>query len=419
MSTTESELQSVVGRDGVLHFASPWLREDVPLARPSNEAQLSQLLRYAASASKKVLPLGFGSKLGWCAPPEHIDFAISTRSLTGVVAYEPGDGTLTARAGSTLSEIAEVARAGGNHLTPDVSRPSSVTLGGVLAAGQSGLDRLRHGPVRHHVLGMTVVLADGTLARSGGRLVKNVTGFDMHRLYCGSHGTLCVIVEATLRLFPGPEREVSVRARPTTRADALRAARSVSDAGLNAYAVVVENVRSSPGEWNVHALLSGRRESVDSEVDAVQRCLPGASVERDERARIRFAELRDLESPSEGRPSLRIGLLPSGLDRALELLDTTARAAGVRVACSIQPSIATLDVSPAAEDAVDPERWLALSRALREAELDVRLRDAPTAARHTFEQGADLGPGSSWMRRLKHALDPDGVFPSGLIETGS
>ena len=151
-----------------------------------------------------MVPCGLGSKLGWTRPPPRADLLVSTRRLAGLLRHEPDDGTLSALAGTPMSELRAAALAGGHWLTPDVAAPRRATLGGVIAAGQSGLDRLRFGPARHHVLGARVMLADGTIARSGGQLVKNVTGFDLHRLYAGSHGSLCVILEVALRLFPAP-----------------------------------------------------------------------------------------------------------------------------------------------------------------------------------------------------------------------
>jgi FAD/FMN-containing dehydrogenase len=426
---SERDLESIVGRDGVLAFSSPWLPSDVPLARPADESALAELLRYAARDGKKVLPIGFGSKLGWSAPAEHPDFALTTRAMSGVIAYEPGDGTITARAGTTMSDLAQVARAGGNHLTPDVASPDTATLGGVLAAGQSGIDRTRHGPSRHHVLGMKVALADGTIARSGGRLVKNVTGYDMHRLYCGSRGSLCVIVEASLRLFPGAQHTIAVHTTIKQGTDALRAARAVVDAGVRAYAVVVEN-SSNAREWNVHVLLAGREETVEWEASAVQRCLPFAILERDARARAHFEALRDLRSPRTRTGSLHIEVMPSKIEDALTAIGIVASGMGLRATCTIEPGIATVDLAPSMQDGspVSLVEWLPLSGVLRHAAFDVRVRGLPTEILRELRSSKvpdlataaflTLAPaGLDWMQRLKRALDPLGVFARGVPDT--
>ena len=199
-----------------------------PLVAPASEEQLASVVARAGRDGLRVLPLGLGSKLSFTRPEalaaaradsDPIDLALSTQKLQEVQAYEPGDGTLTAAAGARWSDLAARVGRGGHRLTPDVPFPQRASLGGVLAAGLSGPDRLRDGPLRHHVLGMRVVRSDGSGSRTGGRLVKNVTGFDLHRLYCGSRGTLCVIVEASLRLFPAPhaERALSVRSADVRR----------------------------------------------------------------------------------------------------------------------------------------------------------------------------------------------------------
>ena len=454
---------SPLGREGVSAFSVPPIARDrvgalalpplvpsdgdaaLPLAQPSSEAELVELLRYASHTSRKVLPVGFGSKLAWSRAPEHVDFALSTRALAGIVAYEPEDGTLTALAGSTIAELAEVARRGGNHLTPDVARPSGATLGGVLAAGQSGIDRTRYGPSRHHVLGMRIAFADGTIARSGGRLVKNVTGFDMHRLYCGSHGTLGVIVECSLRLFPAAESPAMVCASAASASDALRAARTITDGGAQPYALVIESSAPSNGAWTVHVALAGRREPVEWEIETARRALPGAAIERDEGARDAIALLRDRTPASGARISLRIGVMPSRLENALELLESRARSSGARLELFIQPTLATIDASMATRGGVDASTaidascaarsdfdasaeigfgesdaraLIELVRNLRDAKLDVRVHDPSLEIARSLDPVGDLGPGLDWMRRLKHALDPAGVFPARGFQVG-
>jgi glycolate oxidase FAD binding subunit len=407
---SERELESIVGRDGMLAFASPWLPSDVPLARPSDESALSELLRYAARDGKKVLPIGFGSKLGWTTPVERPDFALTTRALSGVIAYEPGDGTITARAGTTMAELTAVARAGGNHLTPDVPSPRASTIGGVLAAGQSGLDRERFGPSRHHVLGARAVLGDGTIARSGGRLVKNVTGYDMHRLYCGSHGSLAVLVEVSLRLFPGANSTASMSCTTANRADARRRARAVQSIGARPYAILAENMRAPDGRWSVHVLLSGREEVVEWEAREVQSAMAAVEVEREERAHEHFDELRGLVLPTQ--PSLHIGVPPSKLDAALDHVEYAARAARADVRFVFEPTLATIDVVPSTKDA-PAAAWIELVRALRSTDLDVRARNVSLDVRRALDRG-EAPSGADWMRRLKAALDPLGVLAPGV-----
>jgi glycolate oxidase FAD binding subunit len=393
--------------------------DPIPLARPSSESEIAALMRFASRTSRTCLPIGCGSKLGWSGVPEHVDFALSTRELAGIVAYEPADGTLTARAGTTIDELAQATRRGGNHFTPDVARPGAATLGGTLAAGISGIDRTRYGPSRHHVLGMRVVLADGTIATSGGRLVKNVTGFDMHRLYCGSHGTLAVIVECSLRLFAGPESMALVSASFRTSLDALRAARSIEEAGGQPLAILIEHEAEEAREWVLRVALAGRREPVEWELDVARRILGADAIVRDDDARAALDALRDRMPPVDDRTALHIDTSPSKLADALDLVACAAHDEALELELFVQPTVACIDAASRGAHDTRIASISAIVQRLRAAELDVRVRNAPLDPAHAIDPVGDLGPGADWMRRLKRALDPNGVFPARGFQVGA
>jgi FAD/FMN-containing dehydrogenase len=384
MSRVRERLEALLGQGAVSVLDAPAPVSGLPLALPASEEELVEALKLAASERWSLVPIGLGSKLSWRRALERPDFALSTRKLTGVVAYEPGDGTLTARAGTTIESLSRTAREGGNHFTPRVPRPDGATLGGALAAGQSGIDRLRCGPSRHHVLGMRVALADGSVAKSGGRLVKNVTGYDMHRLYCGSHGTLCVILEASMRLFAGFEREILVTAPARDREGAIEGARAVASLGLQPLGVLAENVLDPDGAWRVHALLAGCAAVVEWGRRVLLETLPGAAEGVETIERVRDAEL------TTGRwPDLRVTGRPSRLLGALERIGAGAR-------MTVEPTIASAGIH------ADPLEIERIARDLRSAGLQVRVR-GPRA-----DPLPEAAPGHEIARRLKLALDPEG-----------
>ena len=376
MSDPRTALERLLGAHGV-----ETLGGSLPMASPATEAEVAETVKLAGAERWRIVPLGLGSKLSWRPPVGRPDLALSTRRLAGIVAYEPGDGTLTARAGSTMADLAAAAREGGNQLTPRVPVPDRATLGGVLAAGQSGMDRLRHGPARHHVLGMRVVLADGSAAKSGGRLVKNVTGYDMHRLYCGSRGTLCVIVEASMRLSAASEREIVVTAAARDRTDALQGATAALALDLQPLSVRAENVLDPAGAWRVHVVLAGRAGFVEWARDAALQAIPGAreGVETIER-------IRDAELARGAWPALRIAGRPSRLAAGLAAVAPNAR-------MIVEPSIAVAEILDASEET---------ARALRARGLEVTVRG------ETLERAS--GPAEDIAKRLRTALDPAGVF---------
>jgi glycolate oxidase FAD binding subunit len=147
--------------------------------------------------------VGSGSKLGLGNPPERLDLLVSTRRLHRVLEHAAGDLVVKVEAGARLADLQAALAPSGQWLALDPPEPGA-TVGGVVAANASGPRRLRYGTVRDLIIGITVVLADGTVAHAGGKVVKNVAGYDLSKLFCGSLGTLGLIAEATFRLHPRP-----------------------------------------------------------------------------------------------------------------------------------------------------------------------------------------------------------------------
>ncbi len=405
MSLVRERLEEEIGVRAVGSFSVDG--RSMPLAFANSEEQVLALLRLAAHRSWRVVPVGSGTKVAHGPMPEKPRFGLSVRGLSGVTAYERGDGTISARAGSTMAALAQVARSGGNHLTPDVAGPQSATLGGVIGAGSSGIDRLRYGPLRNHVLGMRVVLSDGTVAKSGGRLVKNVTGYDLHRLYTGSRGTLCVILEASLRLFPGPERELAITATYFTRETAL--ANAVAALATSAKPTCVCVTGPTNGRWTLTIALSGRGDVVAWERDELQRILGESVVLEADAARTAIDSLRDRETDA----TLRASVVPGGMRGVLAALDAQLAVHRATAECVIQPGIATVDVVLRDLECLpaDAACVSGVARALSDADAQVELREAPAEVRAGFDPLAVVPKSArALMTSLKASLDPAGRF---------
>ncbi|HEX5878524.1 MAG TPA: FAD-binding oxidoreductase [Actinomycetota bacterium] len=173
------------------------------VARPVSVEEASQVLRAAADDGLAVAFAGGGSKLGLGNPPQRADLLVSTERLDQVLEHAAGDLVVRAQAGLRLADLQATLAPAGQWLALDPPEPGA-TLGGVVAANASGPRRLRYGTVRDLIIGITVVLADGTVARAGGKVVKNVAGYDLAKLFCGSFGTLGLVAEVIFRLHPVP-----------------------------------------------------------------------------------------------------------------------------------------------------------------------------------------------------------------------
>ena len=346
---------------------------------PANEAELAAIVGLAARERLTALTVGGGTKLQHACAPESLDLLISTARLGAVLAFEPGDGTLTAQGGAGLGELAALAKSGQRTLVPHFPSPGAGTLGGAIATGQPGGDRLRRGPLRDHVLGMRVLLANGRASKSGGRLVKNVAGYDLHRLHAGAWGGLGVILEATLRLFPAnPARQalaikVDSVAAGIERAFALRAAR------LGPERVHLELGTTPP---KLVVTFAGRTDVVEGSLAAAQRLLGG-----------------EPSAPRDSAPAhLTFSTLPSNATELAHLAEATADIApGAEL--TLDPLLAQLGIR-LPDRAANP-----MVRALgRSPEVQLWPRARRTKSPWRTAAADALG------RKLEAALDPEGVW---------
>jgi glycolate oxidase FAD binding subunit len=189
---------------------------DAAIHAPADEAELAGLITEAAGQGAPVWVCGHQSKAGLLRPVQAAS-TISTRDLTGITLYSPSELIISARAGTPLADIEAALAEHGQHLIaepPDFSAlfetRSAQTIGGVVATNLSGPRRIAWGATRDHVMGVRAVNGTGELIRSGGRVLKNVTGLDICKLLTGSHGTLAVMTEITLKVLPAPERTATL-----------------------------------------------------------------------------------------------------------------------------------------------------------------------------------------------------------------
>lgn len=192
-------IRAATGKDAVDGIRPRWVVE------PEDAAGVAKALAYANESGMHVVARGGGTKLSWGAPPPRsLDFILSTARLNRVIEHAAADMTATVQAGCTVECFQHALAAQNQRLALDPLWPDRATIGGILATNDFGSLRGGYGTLRDLLIGATIALPDGTRARSGGKVVKNVAGYDLQKLMIGSFGTLAVIVEATFRLHPIP-----------------------------------------------------------------------------------------------------------------------------------------------------------------------------------------------------------------------
>jgi len=202
------------------------------IAHPESNEEVALILREANAAGQKVAPRGGGTKTGLGNPIQALDVVVSTLGLNKILEYSPADLMIGVQAGVRLADIQAELEKNEQFLPIESVLAGRATIGGAIAANTSGPTRLQYGPARDWLIGTRFVLADGTQAHSGGRVVKNVAGFDMNKIYIGSLGTLGIIVDMNFKLLPMPKASSTLLITFSNPLQATEAALKIIDAGL-------------------------------------------------------------------------------------------------------------------------------------------------------------------------------------------
>lgn len=255
---------------------------------PRSTGEVAAVLGAATAHDLAVVARGAGTRQDWAAPPRRVDVVLDTLALTGVVEHAAGDLITVVRAGTPVDTLADRLATAGQQLALDLpdaldlpealdlpapaARTSAAgTVGGAVAVGVSGPRRMLYGTVRDLLIGITVVRADGVVARSGGKVVKNVAGYDLGKLLIGSYGTLAVIVECAFRLHPLPAATALVRCRAADAAEAGRLLAAVR--GTRVVPSAVEVDAPPDGGIEVAVLIEGVPEGVAARAATIRALL--------------------------------------------------------------------------------------------------------------------------------------------------
>ncbi|MBA3450333.1 MAG: FAD-binding protein [Chloroflexia bacterium] len=229
-------------------------------AVPDDAQATADCLAEAAALGRAVAPVGGGTALSLGNPPERVDLVLSTQRLRGIIDYEPTDLVLSVGAGARFGDVQAVLGEHGQRLPLDPPGGSDATIGGLIATARWGPLRHSAGTLRDLLIGIAVAHPSGTVSHAGGMVVKNVSGYDMPRLYLGSLGTLGVIVSANFKVLPRPRAEASILATFSNAPDAFAAANLLRSGREPLAALEVARLQ---GKWLVAARVEGRNETVD------------------------------------------------------------------------------------------------------------------------------------------------------------
>ena len=290
--------------------------------QPRSREELASLLASATEAGLAVVPQGSRTALDLGRPVDRYDIALDMRGLDGIVDYEPADMTVQVGAGMTLRALRAHLAEHGQYLPADPPPGDDVTIGGLLATARPGAWRGHMPAARDLVIGMEVALADGSLVRSGGRVVKNVSGYDLHRLHTGALGTLGVIVEASFKLVPLPPAIRSFAVRRQSVREAARLAIELRDAALPARALSVLAPEAAtrlglPDDAHVLLELAGYESALDAATTRIREVAEGSGGGLGDAPPGAWDALRDLAGSTDG-VVLRLGVPATRIAATIE-----------------------------------------------------------------------------------------------------
>ena len=376
--------------------------------RPEDADDAARGLRLCDLAPAAVVVWGGGTQMALGAPPHKYEVAFSTERMTRLLEYEPADLTCRVEAGMRLSDLQTALGAQGQRLPLDPPHPERATVGGMVAANTNGLTRGRYGTVRDWVIGIAVAYPSGKVARAGGKVVKNVAGYDLMKLHIGALGTLGVVAEVNFKVQARPEMEATLLAQFDAPETTLEVGLKLAHQYLAPAAAVV--LDSDADGWTLALKFEGYAREVQAAKDQAVRFVreAGGTLDAAEVPPAFWDAARDWSTPADDDVVLRAIVPLTSSPRVMAAVPPDARVLA-------QPASGLVDVRLAAPSAAE-----ALSRLRLAAGADgqVVVIAAPAALKQDLDVWGPPPPGFPIMRALKQALDPNGILNPGRFVGG-
>jgi glycolate oxidase FAD binding subunit len=393
---------------GKMMNSSNEVGQEISKIYPSTPKELSTVLSavYCNSTTQTrqtVLPCGNGSKLHWGGFAE-TDLILSTAKLNQLIDHAVGDLTVTAEAGMTLATLqAELAKAG-QFLPIDPSYADTATLGGIVATADTGAWRQRYGGVRDLLIGITFARSDGAIAKAGGRVVKNVAGYDLMKLFTGSHGTLGVITQVTFRIYPLPAASQTVMITGDANGIA-KATQTLLASALTPTAIAL----TAPHTLDEGIALLARFQNIEISVatQAAQFLKVGEALGLQGKAigddTTLWQQLQQQIERSTPTPPIacKIGVLPSGAVAALSHMNAVTPITG----CIYGSGLGTIRLGEGSAQTVAQLRQICQNQGGF-----LTVLEAPIALKQQIDIWGYSGNALDLMKKIKHEFDPTHIL---------
>ena len=415
------DLQKIVGEEHARETTERDVVDGVApsfVAEPGSIEEISELMKLANREGLTAAPRGSGTKMDLGNPPRNLDLIVSTTRVNELIEHTPGDQVVRVQAGIKLQDLQEQLAGSDQMLGIDPPETrAGATIGGIVAANSSGPRRYSYGTVRDLIIGITVVLPDGTIAKAGGKVVKNVAGYDLSKLFTGSLGTLGVIATCNFRLHPKPETSQTVAVELSDTLSAGQAAQAIVHAQLVPSAVELH--------WNEdRKLLSVLIEGIPSGVEAQAETASYLLRSYGEVRTLSDEEIEDLGPlvpPGVGdeKVAIQVSAPPAELTGVLDSALGATERRGVAPRITGHAGVGTTYV---ALSGGDQEARVQVVEELREIWVrrggSVVVRKASPSTKKRLEAWGPVGDYLSLLRRVKDKFDPGGNLNPGRFVGG-
>ena len=413
----QEELQAIAGR-GNLRLAAD---DDAIcgvrprfVVQPENEQQVAAVLAAANSAGIGVVPRGGGSKLDWGNPPKRADLVLSTARLNRIIEHAWADLTVTVEAGCTLQSLQSALAQHGQRLAFDGLWPERATVGGALSTNDSGALRLRFGALRDLVIGVTLALPDGTLASSGGKVVKNVAGYDLPKLGTGALGTLGVITRAVLRLHPLCPTTSSITFAPSNWEEMQKLLNSIQDSKLAHTSFQIRTASDSSPQADM--LFEATQAGLTAQEEHLREILGSTPVTASASREVWHARQNLFSSLNKNSLVAKFSVLPSDIAKAMAWIDDMHNRGRASWKAVIQATgIGWLRYDSDASSLA--ETFASLRAQFERASGSFVLLRRP-ASLYALDAWGNPGDAFPLMRAVKSRLDPQNTLNQGRFVGG-
>lgn len=387
---------------------------------PAEPTQVAQALRICSEAEAAVAPWGGGTAVHIGNLPGHIDVVIGLHRLNRLVEHDHANLTVTVESGMTLPAVREILARQNQFLAFDPPFSERATAGGTVAANLNGPRRMFYGSVRDLVIGMKIALITGEHIKAGGKVVKNVAGYDMCKLFVGSLGSLGIITEVTLRVSPLPESAATFVASGTLP-QVLKSVAELRDSTLLPAAIVVLNSEAdyAAGPWNVAVWCEGFADSVERHIrDAgtvAEHIGLNSQILHNQTHRQLWSEICDVPLEAK-RTTFRVTVPVAAVSPVLEIVEASAEGdASAHVVTDACMGTVWLSIASGASASTWFPKLISLARQHRGHAV---MFAAPAAAKENIDVWGLPPPTLSLMREIKRQFDPNGLLNPGRFLGG-